>query len=97
MKLFDAIPTIIILGIVAFLAWIGYQVYEDYAGQSTDPNVPGVGGSLGVDKPASFGAFVDDSLFSIGSSSQDLSTAQSTFFTHPIDTLGSIFGINSGN
>jgi uncharacterized membrane protein YebE (DUF533 family) len=98
LKIIDAIPTIIILGLIAFLGWLGYSAYNAYQENANDPNAPGPGGSTGAQKPASFGSFVDDSLFSIGQSSQSLSNAQVETFTHPLGTLQSIFGIgDNGN
>jgi uncharacterized membrane protein YebE (DUF533 family) len=88
MKLLNALPMIVILGLVAFLSYIGYEIFQDYQ-QNKDKNAPG---TLPGSAPAgSFGSYIDDSLGSIGQSSQDLATAQQTFFTHPIDVLTSIF------
>ena len=88
MKLLDELPTLLILVLVAFLAFIGYQVYSDYQ-QNKDKSAPG---TLPGSAPApSFGSYIEDSLFSIGQSSQDLSTAQSTFWGDPIGTIKALF------
>jgi hypothetical protein len=89
----DDITTLGVVAVIGLVAWFGYSIYEDYKTNANDLNAAGPGGSLGADKPASFGSFVDDSLFSIGQSPQDLSTAQSTFFSDPFGTFGSIFNV----
>jgi hypothetical protein len=95
LKFFDTLPLIVVLALLAVLGFFGYKIYDDYQ-QNKDSNAPGT--TPGSASAGSFGSYVDDSLFSIGQSSQDLATAQITFGTHPIDTLKSIFGIgDDGN
>lgn len=95
MKFLDALPTIVILALVAFLSWIGYEVYSDYKANASDPNAAGPGGALGAQKPSSFGSFVLDSGASIGQSSQSFSNALDETVTDPVGTFKSIFGIGS--
>lgn len=94
MKFIDSLPLIVILALLAVLAYFGFEVYSDYQNQSGQA-APGTGGQGAP--AANFGSWVDDQLFSIGQSPQDLATAQQETFAHPIDTFKSILGIGTGN
>jgi hypothetical protein len=93
MKFFDYLPIIIILVLVSVLGYFGYKVYSDYE-DNKDKAAPGT--TPGSASAGSFGAYIDDSLFSIGTSSQDVATAQTQVGTNPVGSVESILGIGCG-
>lgn len=92
MKFVDYLPLIVILALLSVLGYFGYTVYQDYQ-DNKDKNAPGT--TPGSAPAANFGSYVDDALFSIGQSPQDLATAQQTVAAHPLCSAYSILGLDS--
>lgn len=89
MKFLDYLPLIVILALLSVLGYFGYSFYQDYQ-ENKDKPAPGT--TPGSAPAANFGSYVDDALFSIGQSPEDLATAQQQTLIHPIGTVQSITG-----
>jgi hypothetical protein len=87
----DDLDDVTILAIVAAIGVAAYLAYQWIQNNSANNEISGQGGG-GV-----LGNVINNTL-EIGQSSQSYTSAFSQTILHPIDTLGSIFGLNqSGN